>query len=364
MTGLQSLARSGWRVAPLTTLLVALNGLAFVGAAAVTGSVTDLGSGALVRMGGNFAPLVTGGEWWRLLSALFLHAGVVHLAFNMFALYQVGVLVERLFGTLAFGAIYFGAGLLGSAASLWWRQDVVSVGASGAVFGVYGALLAFFALHRDAIPRATLTRVTTGAVLFVGYSLALGFGIAGIDNAAHLGGLAGGALLGGGFAAGRSRPAARLAAPIAALLALFLLIAATPDRSEEHRRSLALDAALAEFAAAERAINARLQSLQARVRAKSLSDAQAAEEIERDMIPHWDAHTQRLAQSHVADPEKDAVRTEVLRYASQRRDALALLVAAIRRNDPALAERARRKHEEALEILARLKSKAESTSGR
>jgi rhomboid protease GluP len=149
----------------------------------------------LLLWGGNAASEVQRGEWWRLLSAIFLHGSLLHLAMNMLGLYTAGMIVERIYGPRLFLIIYLGSGLLGSALSLHFAaQQAVAVGASGAVFGVAGALLAALFQHRDKLPRAFSKQTQAGIGFFVLYSLVQGFGQSGIDNAAHVGGLLAGCL--------------------------------------------------------------------------------------------------------------------------------------------------------------------------
>ncbi len=165
---------------------------AFMGVGWVTGDAERL-----YTFGGNTASAVQAGEWWRLLFSTVLHADVTHLVFNMLGLYVVGGLVERIFGRLSFTVIYLLCGLAGSVASLYYgAQTNVSVGASGAVFGIAGALLTVVFKHRHSLPRLFNRQVLGGMVVFVGYSLLMGLSKAGVDNAAHVGGLAAGAVLG------------------------------------------------------------------------------------------------------------------------------------------------------------------------
>lgn len=146
----------------------------------------------LYRWGANFGPATLEGQWWRLLSSMFLHAGVLHLGFNMYALWIGGRLVERLFGHVGFAALYAFAGVLGSVASVLWDPRAPSVGASGAVFGVFGALLGFLLRRRHLLPVEMLRPLRRGVVTVVVLNVLFGFVAPGIDNAAHLGGLAGG----------------------------------------------------------------------------------------------------------------------------------------------------------------------------
>jgi rhomboid protease GluP len=139
-----------------------------------------------------FGPLVLGGEWWRLLTATFVHVGAVHLAMNMYVLWDAGRLMERVFGNAGFLVLYLAAGLCGSVASVAWHPMTVSAGASGSVFGVYGGLLGFLLRQRTSIPREVLQRLGRGGLVFVGLNVMIGLSVKGIDMAAHMGGLAGG----------------------------------------------------------------------------------------------------------------------------------------------------------------------------
>jgi rhomboid protease GluP len=186
-------------LAPVTWvvwILIGLNISIWVLTVALGGGLLQGQPEKLLAWGGNSASEVQQGEWWRLLTATFLHSGVLHVGMNMLGLWATGVAVERIYGHRLFLLIYLGAGLVGSAASLHFSaQKVVSVGASGAVFGVAGALLVAVFHHRKQLPKLFGKQTLSGIGFFVVYSLAQGFARPGIDNAAHLGGLAAGAVL-------------------------------------------------------------------------------------------------------------------------------------------------------------------------
>jgi rhomboid protease GluP len=150
----------------------------------------------IFALGANYGPATLGGQWWRLLSSTFIHGGIVHLAFNMQCLWQLGKLTERLYGNWAFLALYILSGLGGSVASLWWNPGTLSVGASGAIFGVAGGLMGFLYMGKLPLPRAATRSILSSTMIFVGYNLLYGFTSTGIDNAAHIGGLITGALAG------------------------------------------------------------------------------------------------------------------------------------------------------------------------
>jgi rhomboid protease GluP len=150
----------------------------------------------LVHWGANFGPLTVSGQWWRLLTCIFIHGGLLHIAFNMWCLWDLGRLAESVYGHWTFAAVYLITGVGSSAASVIWNEHVLSVGASGAIFGVAGALLASFYLGEFTLPRAAISGMTRSVGLFVVYNLIFGAALRGIDNAAHIGGLLVGLLLG------------------------------------------------------------------------------------------------------------------------------------------------------------------------
>jgi rhomboid protease GluP len=182
--------------APVTPILVGINILVFI--AMVIGGVGLIYSdGRLaVQWGTNYGPLTLGGEWWRLLTSTFIHFGIVHLAFNMFAFYQTGRLVERLYGSADFLLLYLFAGLAGSISSLLVHPNINSAGASGAIFGVFGALLVYVLNPRNGVPRSLMREHRRSTGPFIAYNLLIGMLPTGIDNAAHIGGLLGGIVMG------------------------------------------------------------------------------------------------------------------------------------------------------------------------
>ncbi len=149
-------------------------------------SVTSPLSGDLLDWGANFAPLTNCGEPWRLVTSMFVHIGLMHLAFNMWVLWSYSPIAEALFGKLGFLVLYFGSGIVASATSAYWHPEIMSAGASGAIFGMVGAMIAALGLStRRGSPAGPL-------VAFVVYNVIFGFTVPAIDNAAHLGGLVGG----------------------------------------------------------------------------------------------------------------------------------------------------------------------------
>ncbi len=188
------------RRAYLTIVLIAANVAVFI-AMVLCGVSPFFPSGKeLIRWGANAGILTTSGEWWRTLTYCFVHIGILHLAFNMYALKGTGQLVERLLGSWFYLAVYVASGLGGSLVSIWWNPEVLSAGASGAIFGVYGALLGYLGRQRGTIPTSVLENLWQSTLVFVGYNIFLGFR-GRIDQAAHIGGLVTGIV--SGYAAAR-----------------------------------------------------------------------------------------------------------------------------------------------------------------
>lgn len=174
----------------------------------------------LITWGANVAPFTLTGEPWRLFSSMFLHIGFIHIALNMYMLYALGPFVEREFGKLRFSLVYVLSGLFGSIASALWHghhkvsksthvmgqflqttdlQVIVAVGASGALMGICGAFLARMLSAGIHAQDRGAAGMKGPLVQTIAINLVMGFLNPGIDNAAHIGGLAGGFVLGLAF---------------------------------------------------------------------------------------------------------------------------------------------------------------------
>ena len=200
------------RFGSVTTTILALNIGIFV-----LGAVVDAVTGqpeSLLRAGAMVPVLVADGEWWRLLTAMFLHHGPLHLLLNSFALYLFGSLVESSLGRVRFVAVYLVTGFVGNATSYAFGDiNINSAGASGAIFGLLGAWLAFNLRRRSlALARSN----AQSALMLIGINLIFGFVVPRIDWLAHVGGLAAG--IAGGYASeGVGRRSARTASQVGGL---------------------------------------------------------------------------------------------------------------------------------------------------
>ncbi len=148
----------------------------------------------LFRFGANYPPATLGGEWWRLVGAMFMHIGWVHLFVNLYSLLAVGCLLEKVYGNFKYLALYSVSGLVGSLASASLGSGAISAGASGALFGLFGATALTGYRYKSEFPANFSKALSQGMLPAIIYNLIYGFSSTSIDNAAHLGGLAAGVL--------------------------------------------------------------------------------------------------------------------------------------------------------------------------
>jgi rhomboid protease GluP len=178
---------------------------------------------SLLDWGANIKALTLGGEPWRLFTCIFLHIGVLHLLMNMYALVYIGLLLEPILGSKRFAVAYLVTGMAASLTSLAWHDTIVSAGASGAIFGMYGVFLAL--LTTNLIEKTARQSLLTSIGIFVVYNLMNGMNGA-VDNAAHIGGLVSGLLCGYAFIPVLRRPDAKaLSGIISSVLVILIAIA-------------------------------------------------------------------------------------------------------------------------------------------
>jgi rhomboid protease GluP len=176
--------------------IIGINVLVFLAMAASGVSLLQPTGIDIIKWGANYSPLTLSGDWWRLLSCVFVHIGIIHILFNMYALYMVGVYLEPMLGKTKFTVAYLCTGVFASLASIWWHSEPVpSAGASGAIFGMYGVFLAL--LSTKLIPAAVRNKLLQSIGIFIVYNLFYGLKPqSGIDNSAHIGGLLSGMVIG------------------------------------------------------------------------------------------------------------------------------------------------------------------------
>ncbi|MGD0508473.1 MAG: rhomboid family intramembrane serine protease [Terriglobales bacterium] len=180
----------------VTQAILGINVAVFVAMTLSGVSPLDPTGQQLVDWGANFGPYTIGGQWWRLLTCVFVHIGIPHIALNMWCLWGLGRLAESVYDRWTFGAVYLITGVAASVASLAWNPIGVSAGASGAIFGIAGALISAFYVGEFSLPKAVVSGLLMSVLKFAGYNLVLGAFLGHTDNAAHVGGLGSGLILG------------------------------------------------------------------------------------------------------------------------------------------------------------------------
>jgi rhomboid protease GluP len=320
----------------VTPAIVGLNVAVFVLMLVCGVNVFDPKVYQLIAWGADFGPLTTSGQWWRLFTSMFIHIGIGHLFFNMWALLSVGLLVERLLGKAGFLAVYIFSGLLGSLASIWWNPTVVSAGASGAIFGVYGALVGLLVSRRLSIPSQALSKLRYSTLFFVGINLFYGLGNPHINMAAHLGGLATGFL--GGFALSSSlTPEAMAKRPIrnslvagAGVLLVGAGILVVPKSMAEYWNLMS------DFEPMESKTLDLHKSLFDRLKEHKTTEAEMANVIEAEILPEWRSAHQRAVtlQTRKNLPAKSKEHVAHLQsYMKTREESWELLVQMLREHD-------------------------------
>jgi len=181
------------RLSQIFVILIAINVLVFVSMFCSGLGFMSFDSEDLYKWGANFRPAVVDGQWWRLLTNIFLHGGIMHLLFNMYGLFFAAIFLEPILGKLKFFIVYLLCGVIASLTSILWHPETLSVGASGAIFGLYGVLLILLLFNKGQAGSKKFLLINTG--IFIVINLVMGIR-GGIDNAAHIGGLLAGILLG------------------------------------------------------------------------------------------------------------------------------------------------------------------------
>lgn len=176
----------------ITLFIIIINVLVYLLSAFFSNDIFNINYQVLFLLGGNYAPSVICGQYFRLFTCMFLHGGIVHIACNMYSLFIIGPQIEKIYGKLSYVVIYFCAGILASIVSCVASPSTLSVGASGAIFGLIGALLAFACSERKRINKEYIS----GLIQVLIINLLIGFSIKNIDNSAHIGGAISGFIIG------------------------------------------------------------------------------------------------------------------------------------------------------------------------
>jgi rhomboid protease GluP len=326
---------------PVTVGVIVVNGLVFIAMLLAGAGWWHAANGVPLAWGANFAPATQDGQWWRLFTAMFIHFGVVHLALNMWALWDVGRLVEQLYGRANFALLYGASGLAGNLVSLAVQgNQAVSGGASGAVFSLFGALLVFLWQARAEIERLEFRWLFGGALGFPIAMLAMGWWVTGIDNAAHAGGFGAGCLFGLMLMpprkpAGSNSTSLRWLAGCLLSVATAVLLLRLPEPSYRFGEELQVRSAIQNFLELDRKTTRQFNALVIEGPSEGLTFEQIAGKIDSEVAGVYAQSFEQLLQAqpttHVpSQPQLD----ELQRYAAERAEKAREAAAALRQQAP------------------------------
>jgi len=313
---------------PVTKCLIAANLLVFVLMLFNGAGFWHSPNNVQLAWGANFGPATQDGEWWRLFTALFLHFGAVHLTLNMIAFWDGGQLVERMYGHWRYLMIYLVSGLLGNLVSLVWQgNQAVSGGASGAIFGIYGALIVFLWQERAVLDRHEFRWLFGGACVFAIATIALGFMIPSIDNAAHIGGFVTGLLSGLMLMRGLQVQAViprlpRLVAGAVLATAVGFMLIKLPEPKYNWGEELLLQKQINAFIQEDQAINRSWLNIMHESKQGSVTYLELGEQIESDITDRYQERYEALSKLPYDSNLPSAAQLEsILQYTKQKRDA-------------------------------------------
>lgn len=326
----------------VTRLLIVVNVVVFLAMAASGAGFWHTAGDLQLAWGANFGPATQDGEWWRLGSAMFIHFGVLHLAFNMWALWDGGHLVERMYGHWRFAALYAISGLSGNLLSLVVQgNEAVSGGASGAIFGVYGALLTCLWHKRHTLHIEEFRWLFWGALAFSAVSIGLGFIITGIDNSAHIGGFLAGIVSGVLLASPHSQTARRqrLAAAVLFLLSVGILLASLPKPKYRWSEEVQVRREIAEFMREEQAIKRSWLDIIDESKQEGATFDELAGQIDSAIGDRYEGSFDELSKLPLdpALPSASALEN-ILEYVQHRRDATRALADELRAKSDGTAQ--------------------------
>lgn len=330
----------------ITYLLIAINVLVFVamvisGVSAISPQATDL-----LLWGSEFGMYTVNGEWWRVFTEMFVHVGVLHLISNMFAFVYVAPYVERMFGNVGFLMLYVVSGLGGGMLALYLGPMQIHAGASAAVFGVYGALLAVLLRERDSIPPEVSDNLQKFVLVFIAYNLINSLR-PGISMAAHVGGLIIGFVC--GWIAAQplkieSQAGRRVRNLMIACVGVVVCVIGVFSINAKYPNLDHMQDSLTQYDAMEKESYERFQSASQQNEKGRITNQAFADRIDADVLPDW--RTARKALDEM--PEVGSKALDLMRQAAPLRQVgLETLSAALRSNDQDKLSDARRKLKEA-----------------
>ena len=333
--------------APVTMALLGANILIFAAMLVQGASLWHTSTTIPLAWGANFGPATQDGQWWRLVSAMFLHFGLLHLALNMWALWDVGRLLEQVFGRWRFLLLYLSCGVIGNLLSLVIQgNQAVSGGASGAIFGLYGALVLFLWRERAQVDPGEFRWMFGAATIFIVLALVMGQVVPGIDNSAHIGGLISGALLGVALSrpwtwnSPRKRKVRFVTLGMVAL-AVASMLTLVPAPSYRLGDEIRAREAISRFLAQDQRISQQWESILGKGQTERLSFEQLAGQIDSSVTSEYQESFENLSALHLDTAAPSARTLEIMRkYAELRSNASLALSEGLRNRDPAQIRKA------------------------
>jgi rhomboid protease GluP len=337
----------------MTKVLVGLNVAVFVVMVLRGVSPAKPTAQDLLPWGANYGPYTLSGQWWRLVTCTFLHFGILHIGFNMWALWSVGPMVERLLGNMGFLVMYLVSGVIGSTVSVLWQPMIVGAGASGAVFGVVGALLGYLVRQRDSVPVVVLAQFKQSLVPFLIYNLLFGL-VPGIDMSAHVGGFV------AGFVCGliQSQP---LGAPRIGRLPRNILVAvAGPGLAALLLTGLGMpvvdpDAEVRRAGETEKKVLDLVRAADEKMRRGQISPEEFAGLLETQAIPEWSPAREQLLQIRGLPGKAQQRIAKLIEYMEDREQGWKLEAEALRENSPTKMQQAEEKQRAANRLVEQMK---------
>ena len=308
----------------VTTLVILINVAVFIAMLINGAGLWHSPNNIQLMWGANFGPATQDGGWWRLASAMFLHFGLVHLALNCFSLWEVGQLTERMYGKLSFIIIYFASGLFGNLFSLVMQGNVaVSGGASGAIFGLYAALLIFLWREKSQIASVEFRWLFWGAFGLAAATIILGFIIPGIDNAAHIGGFFAGGLTSIIFSRSvRAKACSKNLSLTAAFIMIFfiaMLIKNIPAPKYRWSQELLIRSEISQFLYEDQSINRSWLEILNKNKQGIVSTSDLAGQIDSTIVNRYDESFEKLSKLPANPNLPSATQLQnILQYAKQR----------------------------------------------
>ncbi len=320
----------------LTKLLIAINVLVFAAMLLGGAGFWHSPNGIQLSWGANFGPATQDGEWWRLGSAMFLHFGAMHLVLNCYALWDAGQLAERMYGHARFLGIYLISGLGGNLLSLVVQgNSAVSGGASGAIFGIYAAVLVFLWRERAAIHAREFRWLFGAGSAFAVLTVVLGFVIPGIDNAAHIGGFITGLLASIIFSqtiTARIMPLKySVGAVLTTILVSIFLFKNIPPPKYRWSDELLLRSQISAFLFQDQAINRSWLEIMHEGKQGKVSFDELAGKIDYSISEPYEQSFEKLSKLPLDPDLPSAMQLEnILRYAEKRKEASKALAERLR----------------------------------